>query len=182
VGAGLLFWIGPQGRPRGSGDRAAKAPPDPDQGLQIAILRYDAEGEDQETPWQVVMGDVSADDRLAVVYTIERGPAAHLVVVARDDRGRITWLLPPGGATPRAPASAAVAAPAEATRLAPEIAPSPGARRIVVHAILGPRPLAVDAVTRALADVPVDDLAGRGATRLALPGTRQARAAVSVLP
>jgi hypothetical protein len=182
IGAGLLFWLGPRGRPGGAGDPVAKAPPDPDQGLEIALLRYDAEGEDRETPWQVVMGDVAADDRLSVIYMIERGPAAHLVIVARDDRGRLTWILPPGGTAPRATVSVPVAAPAEATRLAQEITPSAGARRVTVHAILGPRPLAVDAVIKALADLPLGDLTGRGAARLALPGTRQARASVSVLP
>lgn len=128
--------------------------PLPDQGLVIALLRYQPSSL-HDMPWRNVQAAVAAGDRLLLTFSLDEGRGKQkgrprfLTIAAIDDKGRIHWLHP----TARLPAhrtSPPVAVPVRAARLPRELRAPKGVERLVIYAVVTDVPVRLAIIGRAL--------------------------------
>ncbi len=128
--------------------------PLPDQGLAVALLRYQPNSR-HDTPWRSVQSAVASGDRLLVTYSLdegkkqERGRPRYLTIVGVDDKGRFHWLRP-SVAKPAQRTSPPVAVPVLAARLPRELRAPSGIERLVIYAVLTDRPIRLTTIESAL--------------------------------
>jgi hypothetical protein len=128
--------------------------PLPDQGLSIALLRYQPSAL-HDMPWRNVQSAVAAGDRLLLIYSLDEGKGKgrprYLTIVAVDDKGRMHWLRP-AAAKPAQHTSPPVAVPARAAKLPRELRAPTGVERLVIYGVVTDRPVRLTTIGRALAE------------------------------
>ena len=135
----------PAGPPTGApGFTARGAAPTPTKRASLLIYRVPRGGKAQR-----VLDSIAADDELAFAYRNPNGKR-HLMVVARDERGRIYWYHPAWSDEAANPLSIAVQASQEVIELTEAVRQPIRGESITIYGIFSDRALSVQQVEASL--------------------------------